>query len=340
MDTTPLDVFAMDPHSPALGWGAVDGCDGLVFTVHYRAAPDPGFDQGWMRLRFSISHFGRCRRGATGLRRRYGRHMVCPLGSRRIGCPRSSSVFAAHLPWCRRPWWSITRQDLCRRAPDELLSPTWHLDTTGASTGSPTRVRSSVSSGRCGRASCRSCRVTRDLMYSRGISPSRTLSSSWTNWRLCCANGWQLFTTGGPHSGIGGPVLALRLSPAQMFEHGISRWIPRGASRSLPGLPIPGGAVAHHPALLASRSTGAITGDRRASSYVAREKSPFSEKGGRWPVHVDPDDVRQVYFADLKTTKQWHALAWTEAAMCDGPMNEDGLPLRARVGEKQAPVRR
>jgi hypothetical protein len=58
---------------------------------------------------------------------------------------------------------------------------------------------------------------------------------------------------------------------------------------------------------------------------VAGEKSPFHEKGGQWPIHVDPDDVRQVYFFDQKNTQQWHALAWTEAASCHGAMNEDGL---------------
>ena len=40
----------------------------------------------------------------------------------------------------------------------------------------------------------------------------------------------------------------------------------------------------------------AITGDRGSCFTEAGERKAFSEKGGRWPVHVDPDDVRQVYF--------------------------------------------
>jgi hypothetical protein len=66
---------------------------------------------------------------------------------------------------------------------------------------------------------------------------------------------------------------------------------------------------------------------------TAREESPYKERKGRWPVHVDPDDVRQVYFFDLKNTRQWHALRWTEADASDGPMNEDGLEFARKLAK-------
>lgn len=56
-----------------------------------------------------------------------------------------------------------------------------------------------------------------------------------------------------------------------------------------------------------------------------KDKSPYTEHNGRWPIHVNPDDIRQVYFFDLKHTRRWHALVWTEAAVLKGAMNEDGL---------------
>jgi hypothetical protein len=57
---------------------------------------------------------------------------------------------------------------------------------------------------------------------------------------------------------------------------------------------------------------------------VAGEKSHYQDKGGKWPIHVNPDDIRHVYFFSTKD-HQWHALQWTQAKAWDGPMNEDGL---------------
>ena len=259
-----------------------------------------------MRLRFSISHFGRCRRGATGLRRRYGRHGVPLLGSRRIGCPRDpSSVFAAHP--------AVVPETVVVDHGKIYVGE--HLTSCCRQLGisiQPARVRVPYDKGPVERF-FRTLRegFLQELpgykgpdVFPGGISPSRTLSSSWTNWRLCCANGWQLFTTGGPHSGIGETGLwALRLSPAQMFEHGIFA-LDTSRRLAIPAWPTDSWRCSGAPSsTTASEIDGRYYRGPGLSSYVAREKSPFSEKGGRWPVHVDPDDVRQVYFFDLKTTQ-------------------------------------
>ncbi len=95
------------------------------------------------------------------------------------------------------------------------------------------------------------------------------------------------------------------------------------------------GGVADHSALR-RRDDGRVYRGSGLTGYSPGEKSPFREHNGRWPFHVDPNDVRFVYFFDRKSTRQWHPLTWDHAALCIGPMNEDGL-IFARGWQKQIP---
>lgn len=127
-----------------------------------------------------------------------------------------------------------------------------------------------------------------------------------------------------PHNGIGEPGLwALRMSPVQMFEHGIARAgyieAPRDPCLAYQFLRVEWRTIQHYGFEIDHR----IYRGPGLIGYQAREKSPYKDRKGQWPVHVNPDDVRQVYFFDLKNTRRWHALPWTEE--CDGPMSEDGL---------------
>jgi hypothetical protein len=115
------------------------------------------------------------------------------------------------------------------------------------------------------------------------------------------------------------------MSPAQMFEHGIARAgyieAPRDPCLAYEFLRVEWRTIQHYGIEIGGR----IYRRPGLGGYTAGEKSPHTERKGQWPFHVDPEDVRQVYFFDAKNTQRWHALVWTEAAMCDGPMNEDGL---------------
>ena len=150
MDTTPLDVFDGSAF-PALGWVqltvAMDWYSRCITGLRLTPVSTKAVDAAAVL-------YQSFRPGAGG--RDWPAEAVWPPhgAPARFSSNRMSSIPPAcsqpTLPWCRRPWWSITARSMWR-APDELLSPTWHLDTTGASTGSlMTRVRSSVSSGRCG----------------------------------------------------------------------------------------------------------------------------------------------------------------------------------------------
>lgn len=128
-----------------------------------------------------------------------------------------------------------------------------------------------------------------------------------------------------PHDGVGEPGLwALRMSPAQMFDHGIAKAgyleIPRDPDLAYHFLDVHWRTVQHYGVEYDKR----IYRSRILLDYV-NTRSPYTEHNGHWPIHVNPDDIRQVYFFDLKNTRRWYPLTWTEASLLNAPMSEDGL---------------
>ena len=115
------------------------------------------------------------------------------------------------------------------------------------------------------------------------------------------------------------------MSPAEMFEHGIARAgyieVPRDPDFAFNFLKAEWRTIQPYGAEI----DGRVYRGPGLKGYSPGEKSPFTEHRGRWPFHIDPNDVRFVYFFDRKTTRQWHPLTWDHAALCNGPMNEDGL---------------
>ena len=163
-------------------------------------------------------------------------------------------------------------------------------------------------------------------VYSRGIAPERDAFFFLDELEALLREWVAVVYHHRPHDGIGETGLwSLRLSPAQMFEHGITRAgyieAPRDPCLAYHFLRVEWRTIQHYGFEVDHR----IYRGPGLEGYVAGEKSPYRTQKGKWPVHVDPDDARQVYFFDVKNTQQWHALPWTEAAVCDGPMNEDGL---------------
>lgn len=163
-------------------------------------------------------------------------------------------------------------------------------------------------------------------VYSRGVSPEQDAFYFLDELEALLREWVAVVYHRRPHDGLGEAGLwSLRLSPAQMFEHGIARAgyieVPRDPCLAYHFLAVEWRTIQHYGFEIDHR----YYRGKGLAGYTALEASPYPDKGGKWPVHVDPDDVRQVYFFDLKSTKQWHALPWTHAADCEGPMNEDGL---------------
>ena len=105
-----------------------------------------------------------------------------------------------------------------------------------------------------------------------------------------------------PHDSLVDPhVPGLRMSPAQMFEHGIARAgyieAPRDPDLAYEFLKTEWRKIQHY---------GVDFGGRRyngpALNPYRNMTSPYTGKAkGRWPIHHDPDDITRVYFRDPET---------------------------------------
>ncbi|MHA3024352.1 helix-turn-helix domain-containing protein [Mycobacterium sp. BMJ-28] len=138
------------------------------------------------------------------------------------------------------------------------------------------------------------------------------------------------------HDGVGEVGLwKLKMSPAQMFEHGIARAgyieVPRDANLAYGFLKVQWRTIQHY----GIEIDGRVYRGPWLTGYAAGEKSNFTEHNGQWPFHVDPNDIRYIYFYDLKNTREWQALTWKLAPMCDGPFTEDGLHFARQEVKKK-----
>jgi transposase InsO family protein len=125
-------------------------------------------------------------------------------------------------------------------------------------------------------------------------------------------------------------VPGLRMTPARMFEHGIARAgfieAPRDPDLAYEFLKTEWRKVQHY---------GVDFGGRRyngaALNPYRNVTSPYKGKAkGRWPVHYDPDDITRVYFRD-PDTRTWHSLVWENAPAMEMPLSEDALRFARKL---------
>lgn len=134
-----------------------------------------------------------------------------------------------------------------------------------------------------------------------------------------------------PHDGLVDPHLpALRMSPATMFEHGMARAgyieAPRDPDLAYEFLQTEWRTIQHY----------GVEYDGRRYNGPALDPyrnltSPYTGKArGRWPIQVDPDDATRVYFRD-PNTRQWHTLRWEHASSLQMPLSEDALAFARKL---------
>jgi transposase InsO family protein len=337
MDTTPLDVFAMDPHT--LRWVGVD-------------------------LTVGMDWYSRC---ITGLR-------LTPVSTKAIDA--ASVLYQSFRPmpagrdWPAEAVWpehGVPRSVLVEQEvldPESVFAATPAIvpETVVVDHGKiyvgeqltsacrrmgisiqPARVRVGYDKGPVERF-FKTIRegVLQELpgykgpdVYSRGVAPEQEAFFFIDELEELIREWVATVYHRRPHDGIGEPGLwSLRLSPAQMFEHGIARAgyleAPRDPCLAYQFLRVEWRTIQPY----GFEIDGRYYRGPGLTGYKVGQKSPYKERKGKWPVHVNPDDVRQVYFFDLKNTRQWHGLVWTEAAICEGPMNEDGLHFARDVAKK------
>lgn len=116
-----------------------------------------------------------------------------------------------------------------------------------------------------------------------------------------------------------------------MFAHGVARagyiQAPRDPTLAYQFLRVEWRTVQHDGVVIGKRT---YRGDVLGWGYVGSQ-SPYAERGGLWPFHIDPDDITRIYFYDLNHSKQWYPLIWTQAPRWNGPLNEDGLAFARKI---------
>jgi transposase InsO family protein len=137
------------------------------------------------------------------------------------------------------------------------------------------------------------------------------------------------------HRGLCVPeVPGLKLSPLEMFEHGVTRAGPlRIPSR--PGLALEfleeQRVPIHHYGV---EIHGLRYNGSGLDGYRNQISSHRGEHAGRWPVAVDRADIRKVYFQDPKRPDLWHTLDWEHAPALGGPASLEALKYARRIAAK------
>jgi len=111
-------------------------------------------------------------------------------------------------------------------------------------------------------------------------------------------------------------------SPREMLEIGAATAgglrIPRDPSLVLEFLEVEWRTIQHYGVQVDSRRyDGAVLEGYRNTV------SPYGGRaGGKWPLRVNPDDVRQVFFQD-PADNSWHALEWEHARLIGAPFSAE-----------------
>jgi transposase InsO family protein len=129
-------------------------------------------------------------------------------------------------------------------------------------------------------------------------------------------------------------VPGLKLSPLEMFEHGVTRAGPlRIPSR--PGLAL---EFLEEEWCPIHRYGVEINGLRYngdgLDGYRNRISPHRGEQAGKWPVAVDRADIRKIYFQDPQQSHLWHTLDWEHAPALNGPASLEALKYARRIAAK------
>uniref|UniRef100_A0AAU2VBR9 Helix-turn-helix domain-containing protein n=1 Tax=Streptomyces sp. NBC_00003 TaxID=2903608 RepID=A0AAU2VBR9_9ACTN len=128
-------------------------------------------------------------------------------------------------------------------------------------------------------------------------------------------------------------IPGLDLCPLDMFEHGLHRAgplrIPARPGLAYEFLEEQWTTIQHYGVQV---NTLRYNGD--ALGGYRNQRSPYrGAHDGLWPVMIDRDDIRHVYFQDPKT-RHWHTLTWEHAPALDGPASLEALTYARRLAVK------
>jgi transposase InsO family protein len=138
-----------------------------------------------------------------------------------------------------------------------------------------------------------------------------------------------------PHAGLVDPAVpGLDLCPAEMFDHGVIRAgrlrVPSRPDLVFDLLPVAWRTIQHYGVEVNGlRYNGPVlTGYRN-------RRSPFvGLHAGKWPVRFDTDDVSRIYFQD-PADNTWHTLVWEHATEVAVPFSAETLTYARRLAITQ-----
>ncbi|MFE3906335.1 TnsA-like heteromeric transposase endonuclease subunit [Streptomyces sp. NPDC059153] len=139
-----------------------------------------------------------------------------------------------------------------------------------------------------------------------------------------------------PHRGlVDAHVPGLNLSPAAMFEHGIARAgyieVPRDPALGFEFLKTEWKPTHHY-----GVEIGKCRYNGDGLDGYRGETSPYTgpKANGLWPVQVDPDNINYIYFR-RPDTRRWHTLEWEHAPAQKFPISRGAIEIARKIaGEK------
>jgi transposase InsO family protein len=128
-----------------------------------------------------------------------------------------------------------------------------------------------------------------------------------------------------PHDGlVDAAVPGLRYSPLEMFELGVARagrlLVPSRPDLAYDFLPVAWRTIQHYGVEL----HGLRYNGSALTPYRDRTSSYGGAHPGRWPLRYDPDDVSRIFFQD-PADHAWHTLRWEHAQDVPVPFSADAL---------------
>lgn len=133
------------------------------------------------------------------------------------------------------------------------------------------------------------------------------------------------------HTGLVDPHLpSARMTPAMMYEYGLARSgyieVPRDPELGYEFLKVESRTIQHYGVEI----NGCRYNGEALNPYRGKT-SPYGGKlKGHWPIHVDPDDITGVYFRDPQA-RTWHRLAWEHAPAINMPLSDEALRFARRL---------
>jgi transposase InsO family protein len=133
-----------------------------------------------------------------------------------------------------------------------------------------------------------------------------------------------------PHDGLRvAEAPHLRLSPNEAYEESVARagflYVPRDPDLHLRLLPVQARVIGR-----AGVEIAGLTYDSPALDPYRQQRSPLSAFDGKWPVRVDPRDLGHVWFQDPRD-QRFHELRWRHAREIARPFGVSALTYVKRL---------